>query len=116
MAENYMQPSGVGCAYGLIGLGSLVAGIYHGMQDAKGISMDNGLHNMLTYAPTVAGAIIGPYMADQMADHPMMREQERQVPPEARGCFRKVTGTFTGAIGMSIANGVGYAIGRYILS
>jgi len=61
------------------------------------------------YAPSVAGAIVGPSFAEEVKDHPMM--QAANVPAEARGCH----GALTGAIGAAVANGIGYVIGRYVI-
>lgn len=115
MANDYPTPGPAGCVNALVGLGSFITGIYHGVRDAKGLPIEPSLDNMLMYGPSIVGAVVGTYVADEMKDHPMMREKLSEIPPEARGCAVKGQGIIGGAIMMAVANGAGYVVGRYII-
>jgi hypothetical protein len=115
-ADHY-KPSAISCVGGLTSLGGIIAGIYHGIHDAKGIPIDPNLENALSYAPAVIGAYIGIGTTSKLLADPRIRAQMPQVPAEVEGCQKGCNG-LTGIIGGGAITGamtyVGYLIGGAI--
>ena len=109
------EPSISGCATSLVGLGSLVAGLYHGLADAKGTPIDPHLENMLLYGPSIVGGITFSIFAKELYENnDMLQAQLSQMPYEQRGPAMGCGAIVGGVVGCGVANGVGYFIGNWL--
>jgi hypothetical protein len=109
------QPSISGCATSLIGLGSLIAGLYHGLADAKGTPVDPKLENMLLYGPSIVGGITFSIFAKELYENnEMLQAQISQMPYEQRNSAIGCSAVMGGVVGCAAANGVGYIIGNFL--
>jgi hypothetical protein len=109
------EPTPAGCAMALVGLGSFVAGIYHGLSDAKGTPMDSHLEQALLYGPSIVGGMTGLIFARQVYEEsPQMQDAIANMPPEQRGCALGCGSLAGGAISAGLANGAGYFIGNWL--
>ncbi len=112
---SQQQQAKVGCGVLSVGLGSLIAGLYHGLADAKGTPVDPKLENMLLYGPSIVGGIAGAMFANQMYEvNPMLQEKLKEVPYEQRGTALGCSSIVSGVVGCAAANGAGYLIGNWL--
>jgi len=105
--QNPFEPSGYNCLISLINVGSFVAGIYHGLSDAKGVPMSPSLENTLTYLPSVAGGLAATSLPERFKNF------LPPIPSGAEGCSGCV-GFASGAIVAGAFNGAGYLLGRVL--
>jgi hypothetical protein len=94
---------GYGCASGLINMGGFIAGIYMGLANSKGHSLDPTTINLIKYTPVVLNAGVGFFGgiamgSDQETLDEMIRNNPRPISPfevpgdsgqeQAVGCYR----------------------------
>ena len=106
--KNPFEPSGYNCLLGLIGMGSFVAGIYHGVSDAKGVPMNPGLENTLTYLPSAVGGFASTSLPARLKN--FLPPTSQQLPEGCGGCI----GFASGALVTGAWNVAGYALGRLL--
>ena len=106
--NNPLKPSGYNCLVSLVGLGSFVAGIYHGLSDAKGVFMGPGLEGTLMYLPSVVGGFMGTSMIERFKD--FLPKPSQPVPDGCNGCV----GFVSGAAATGVWNVAGYGLGRLL--
>jgi len=116
MAENtnFYAPSSIGCAFSASCFIGLIAGIYHGANDALGKPLEPGLEKLLMTAPSILGAVVGPGLTRRMLNDPNMVAKMPPIPEEVKGCATGCSGIANGIAIPAAANYIGYLIGGYI--
>jgi hypothetical protein len=109
MPQSPFEPSGYNCLTGLIGMGGFIAGIYHGLSDAKGVPMNPSLENTLIALPSIVGGFVGTKLFDRLEGSNYLPP----IPPEAKGC-QPVAGFIGGAVAVGAWNLAGYGLGRLL--
>jgi hypothetical protein len=106
--KSPFEPSGYNCLLGMIGMGSFVAGLYHGLSDAKGVPMNPGLEDTLMYLPSVVGGFAGTSLPARLKN--FLPQPSQQAPEGCNGCM----GFVSGALVTGAWNVAGYGLGRIL--
>jgi hypothetical protein len=113
---------GIGCAGSLIAVGGLVAGIYHGLADSKGINFNTGVEYTLNYGAMVISGLWGFIGGKSITNNEESLEEMIQNAPieireevreHSKGCFPLVSAIINPAIVGGATYG-GYVFGNWL--